>query len=89
VGIHDSFFDLGGNSLLAAQVISRLRSAVGLDVPLDHFFAAPTLQGLAVAVVQARAEQVGLSETSRLSDEIEGSSGDDVPGQPAHGKQPA
>jgi amino acid adenylation domain-containing protein len=89
VGIHDSFFDLGGNSLLAAQVISRLRSAVGLDVPLRHFFEAPTLQGLAVALVQARAEQVGVSETSRLLDEVEGSLGDDAPGQPAHGKQPA
>ena len=89
VGVHDSFFDLGGNSLLAAQVISRLRSTLGLDVPLRYFFAAPTLQGLAVAVVQTRAEQAGLSETFRLLDEVEGSSGDDVPGGPAQGKRPA
>ncbi|MFP2903247.1 phosphopantetheine-binding protein, partial [Corallococcus sp. 4LFB] len=47
VGIHDNFFDLGGNSLLATQVVSRLRDQSAISVPLHVLFQAPTLSGLA------------------------------------------
>ena len=46
VGIHDDFFDLGGQSLLAAQVIMRVRRLYG-DVPLQAMFIAPTPAALA------------------------------------------
>jgi amino acid adenylation domain-containing protein len=89
IGIHDNFFELGGNSLTAAQVISRLRSAIDLELPLRDFFAAPTLQGLALMVVQARAEQVGLSEASLLLDELEESSRHNTQGRPAQESEQA
>jgi acyl carrier protein len=38
VGLGDRFFDLGGNSLTLVQVHSRMRSQLGLDVPLAELF---------------------------------------------------
>ncbi|HZI16342.1 MAG TPA: amino acid adenylation domain-containing protein, partial [Myxococcus sp.] len=47
IGVDESFFDLGGHSLLATQVVARIRSTFGREVPLEDFFAAPTIQALA------------------------------------------
>lgn len=47
VGIDDSFFDLGGNSLLANQMIARLRSDLRVDVPVVKVFEHPTVAALA------------------------------------------
>jgi amino acid adenylation domain-containing protein len=47
VGIHDDFFALGGHSILALQVATRLREAFGVEVPLRRIFEASTLADLA------------------------------------------
>ncbi|HEU4342757.1 MAG TPA: condensation domain-containing protein, partial [Candidatus Binatia bacterium] len=58
VGVYDNFFKLGGHSLLATRVISRIRDLFHIDMPLRTVFQAPTIVGLAQAVVTA--QQKGL-----------------------------
>jgi amino acid adenylation domain-containing protein len=46
IGVHDSFFELGGNSLLATQTISRARAALGVEIDLARMLRAPTVAGI-------------------------------------------
>ncbi|BAY29461.1 amino acid adenylation domain-containing protein [Nostoc carneum NIES-2107] len=59
IGIHDNFFALGGNSLLAIQVIYRLRQAYQLDLPLGCLFAAPTVAELENFITTYRQTELG------------------------------
>src|SRR6185295_4351353 len=47
VGALDSFFDLGGDSLLATQVATRIHESFSVEIPLPDFFETPTTAALA------------------------------------------
>jgi acyl carrier protein len=47
IGIHDSFLELGGSSILALRLLARIRAKFGVEVPLPRFFDEPTVAGLA------------------------------------------
>ncbi len=47
VGIDDNFFEIGGHSLRAVQIISRIRRNLGIDATLPQLFARPNVRALA------------------------------------------
>ena len=55
IGIHDDFIALGGDSLMAMQVISHLRRVLQVELPLARFFEARTIAGLSKIIEQVKA----------------------------------
>jgi len=60
IDVHDNFFDIGGHSLRATQVISRIRELFHVELPLMRIFSAPTVESLATSIAEAAREQQGL-----------------------------
>ena len=53
IGIDDNLFELGGDSLLGIQLLSRVRAGFAVDLHPADFFRSPTIAGLA-ALVEAK-----------------------------------
>jgi amino acid adenylation domain-containing protein len=78
IGIHDNFFDLGGHSLKATQVMSRVREMFRMDLALRILFEAPTVAELASRVEQRLADAGELEEIGRHVAEVDSLSDDEI-----------
>jgi amino acid adenylation domain-containing protein len=66
VGIHDNFFALGGDSLLATQVISRLHYVFGIELPLRAVFREPTIENMAAITLEASVKRAEVEKRAEL-----------------------
>ncbi|WP_394839474.1 acyltransferase domain-containing protein [Pendulispora rubella] len=69
VGIHDDFFELGGNSALAGQVLARLKRSFPVPIRFDLFFGNPTIAALAPRIEEhlvAALDELSDGEAERL-----------------------
>jgi len=71
VGVHDTFFDLGGNSLAAGRIISRMAETFHVDIPLRALFETPTVAALAEAIADRLAHGIEPAVRERLVAELE------------------
>ncbi|MET7771004.1 amino acid adenylation domain-containing protein [Nocardia sp. NPDC005366] len=61
-GAEDSFFDVGGNSLLATRLAAALHAEFGVDLPVREIFEAPTVAGVAERITEApRTQRMALA----------------------------
>jgi hypothetical protein len=70
VGIHDKYFDLGGTSLLAIQLINRLRNAFGQEVAVNIVFECPTIAEMAEVIGATQLAREDREQVDRIFDEI-------------------
>ncbi len=71
VGIYDSFFELGGFSMLATRLITRMRDTFGVQLAVRAVFEAPSVDELARLVVTAQAERLDMDDLEALLREVE------------------
>ncbi len=64
IGIHDNFFDMGGNSLIGLKMIAELRRVLNSEVPLMALFKGPTVSALC-DVIQDKKPSLTVFEESR------------------------
>lgn len=78
IGIQDDFFELGGDSILATQMISRLREMFQVDLPAVAIFDAPTVEKLAQFMIEHELRPGLTEKTALLLKQIEGMSEEEV-----------
>jgi len=70
IGTHDNFFDLRGDSLLAAQLIAAAGREFSMPVPIRIIFEQPTVSGMADYIDAARASATMLHATVSEDEEV-------------------
>jgi amino acid adenylation domain-containing protein len=71
-GRHESFFELGGDSLQAARVLARVHELFMVDLPLRAAFEAPTLAGLAERIAAQRGDRGAAAALPPIARQVAG-----------------
>ncbi len=71
IGIKDGFFDVGGSSLKAIQLLSRLRKAFDVELPLAAIFDKTSIEALAAFIDESRGQPESDEELGRMLRELE------------------
>src|SRR5262249_34111562 len=72
VGIHDNFFEVGGHSLKATQLMAHVRQRFGVELAVQHGFSAPTINNMAAVVDDALLAQASSAQLNDLLDLLDG-----------------
>lgn len=70
-GVYDNFFEMGGDSLLATQLIARVGESFQISLSLRTLFESPTVSDLAVVIIQKQAEQADADALAQMLGEIQ------------------
>lgn len=71
VGVNDNFFDLGGDSLYATQIISRVREKFGVTISVAIIFDKPTVAGLTEIINQTLSKKRPIESEARTQNVAE------------------
>jgi acyl-CoA synthetase (AMP-forming)/AMP-acid ligase II len=80
VGVHDTFLSIGGDSVLATLIASRVRDAMQVDIPPVSLFGSPTVESMALAVTRHMGELLGHGELDSMLLHLDGLSEEDARG---------
>jgi acyl carrier protein len=69
-GVQDNFFDLGGNSLLLAQVQSKLQEIFHRDIPVIDLFERPTINALVEYFARQEHGQAAVQPSQELVENL-------------------
>jgi acyl carrier protein len=78
VGVEDSFFDLGGDSLSATRVVSHVMRTFQLDLPLRSLFQSPTVAEMANVIAKYQGVKLGEADIAEILTELESLSDGEV-----------
>lgn len=78
VGVRDNFFDLGGHSLAASQIVSRIIQSFQFTVPMKLLFEAPTVADMAKTLFRHQAAKSGGAALAKILQQVEAVSEDEA-----------
>jgi Non-ribosomal peptide synthetase modules and related proteins len=78
VGTRDNFFDLGGHSLTATQIISRVTQTFGAELPVKVLFDYPTVAEMAVIIEQGQGRRAATEQMECIVAGLEAISEDEA-----------
>ncbi len=67
IGIHDSLFELGGDSLLAVQLLARIHKTYGVELNLASFFKTPSVAALAALIESKLIDEIEAAASAQAS----------------------